>query len=549
MNVQELEALLTAKEGAAAEFKEAKERYSFDELTDYCLALANEGGGKVVLGVTDKRPRKVVGTRAFPQPEHTLRGLLDRIPLRIDFTELDHPSGRVLIFEIPSRPIGIPLERGGKYLMRLGDSLVPMSPEKLREIFAESGKDFSAGICDGLRLEDLDPPAINDFRQRWTTKSSHNYDKLSASDLLKAADAVTDTGVTYAGLIMFGTQEAVRRFLPQAEIIFEYRSSEAAGPASFRKDYNQGFFAAHQDIWERINLRNDAQHYQDGLFVLDIATFDERTVREAVLNAVAHRDYQMAGSIFIRQYQRSLLVENPGGLPLGVTPDNIIDRQAPRNRLIMDILLKCGLVEKSGQGVDLMFERSIQQGKSIPNFVGTDRYHVKLTLYGQVQDERFLRFLERVGKEKQVTFGTRDLLALDLVHREQPVPEALQARLHHLVEQGIVERFGRGKGTRHILSRRFYAMTERKGEYTRKRGLDRATNKELLLKHIKENATEGSRLRDLLQVLPGLTRPQVQSLLREMQKEGSTHCIGNTNAALWYPDATMPESRENANNS
>ena len=201
----------------------------------------------------------------------------------------------------------------------------------------------------------------------------------------------------------------------------------------------------------------------------------------------------------------------------------------------MDMLLKCGLVEKSGQGVDLMFERSIKQGKSIPNFVGTDRQHVKLTLYGQVQDEQFLRFLERIGKEKQLAFGTQDLLALDLVHREQPVPEALQARLHHLVEQGIVERFGRGKGTRHILSRRFYAMTERRGVYTRKRGLDRATNKELLLKHIKENVTEGSRLHDLLQVLPGLNKTQVQNLLREMQQEGAAHCVGKTRSALWYP--------------
>jgi ATP-dependent DNA helicase RecG len=529
-----LEALLTGKEGLV-EFKEAKERFSFDELTDYCVALANEGGGKVILGVTDKRPRKIVGTRAFAQPEQTLRGLLDRIPLRIDFSEVNHPHGRVLIFDVPSRPVGIPLERGGKYLMRRGDSLVPMSPEKLREIFAESGTDFSEGICPGLRLEDLDPPAINDFLKRWTAKSGHSYDKLSHEAVLKAAEAITDSGVTYAGLILFGTQGAVRKYLPQAEIIFEYRSSEAAGPAAFRKDYRQGFFAVHQDIWERINLRNDAQHYQEGLFVLDIATFDERTMREAVLNAVAHRDYQMGGSIFIRQHQRHLLVENPGGLPLGVTPENIIDRQAPRNRLIMDILLKCGLVEKSGQGVDLMFERSIQQGKHIPDFVGTDRYHVKLALYGQVQDERFLRFLERVGKEKQLTFGTQDFLALDLVHREQPVPAALQARLHHLIEQGVVERFGRGKGTRHILSRRFYAMTERKGVYTRKRGLDRATNKELLLRHIKDNAEEGSRLRDLLQVLPGLTATQVQNLLREMQEEGAAHCVGKTRSALWYP--------------
>jgi ATP-dependent DNA helicase RecG len=545
MNVQELEDLLAAKEGPV-EFKEAKERFSFDELTDYCVALANEGGGKVVLGVTDKRPRKVVGTRAFPQPEATLRGLLSRIPLRIDFSVVNHPDGRVLIFDVPSRPIGFPLERGGKYLMRRGDSLVPMSPEKLREIFTESGKDFSAEICPGLRLEDLDPQAISDFQKRWTAKSGHGYDKLPQEAALKAAEAVTESGVTYAGLILFGAQPAVRKFLPQAEIIFEYRSSEAAGPASSRKEYQQGFFAVHQDIWEQINLRNDAQHYEDGFFVLDILTFDERAVREAILNAVAHRNYQMGGSIFVRQHQRQLIAENPGGLPLGITPENIIDRQAPRNRLIMDILLKCGLVEKSGQGVDLMFERSIQQGKPVPDFSGTDQFHVKLTLYGQVQDERFLRFLERVGKEKQLSFGTQDLLVLDLVHRERPVPEILKPRLVHLSEQGVIERFGRGKGTRCILSRRFYAMAEKRGVYTRKRGLDRATNKQLLLKHIKENAEEGSRLRDLLQVLPGLTRPQVQTLLRELYAEGLAHCIGKTIAARWYPTVKKAATDEKA---
>lgn len=534
MTPQDLDSLLAATEGVI-EFKEAKNRFSFDELTEYCIAIANECGGKVVLGVTDKRPRKVVGTNAFLQPEETLRGLLARIPLQISFTVVDHPKGRVLIFEVPSRPVAIPLEFKGKFLMRRGDSLVPMSADKLRRIIAESGKDFSTDICPGLTIDDLDPAAIEDFRKRWTEKSGRSYDALSVGDLLKAADIAGDRGVTYAGLILFGSPEAVGKHLAQAEITFEYRFAESAGPASFRKDFRQGFFAIHQSIWDTINLRNDAQHYQDGLFVMDIPTFDERSVREAILNAVAHRNYQMAGSVFIRQYQRRLVVENPGGLPPGITPSNILERQSPRNRLIMDVLLKCGLVEKSGQGVDLMFERSIQQGKSLPDYSGTDQFHVKLTLHGQVQDERFLRFLELVGKERQISFGTHDFLALDLIHREKPVPDALQARRQHLVEQGVVERFGHGKGTRHILSRRFYAITDGKGVYTRRRGLDRGANKELLLKHIRDNAREGSRLRDLLQVLPGQSRPQVQNILKELAQEGLAHYVGKTRAALWFP--------------
>ena len=109
-------------------------------------------------------------------------------------------------------------------------------------------------------------------------------------------------------------------------------------------------------IWELVNLRNDKQHYQEGFFVFDIATFNERVVREAILNAVSHRNYQFGGSIFVRQFRDRLIVESPGGLPFGITLDNILDRQLPRNRRIAEILSLCGMVERSGQGMNLMFE-------------------------------------------------------------------------------------------------------------------------------------------------------------------------------------------------
>lgn len=80
------------------------------------------------------------------------------------------------------------------------------------------------------------------------------------------------------------------RHLAQAEIVFEYRSAETSGPAQQRLKFQRGFFAVYDDLWAAINLRNDVQHYQDGLFVLDIPTFDERSVREALLNAVSHRN-------------------------------------------------------------------------------------------------------------------------------------------------------------------------------------------------------------------------------------------------------------------
>ena len=124
---------------------------------------------------------------------------------------------------------------------------------------------------------------------------------------------------------------------------------------------------------------------------------------------------------------------------------------------------------------------------------------------------------------------------VDLVHREQPVPDDLQSRVDHLLAQGIIERVGRGRGVRLMLSRQFYRYIGKAGTYTRKRGLDRETNKELLLEHIRDNRKEGSQLRELMQVLPALSRDQVQGLLRSLKSEERIYKVGATRAARWYP--------------
>jgi ATP-dependent DNA helicase RecG len=143
MNTYEtIEELLNAPEGEHYEFKQAKEKGDFQEALKYCCALANCGGGKFVLGITDKRPRKVVGTAAFDQPERTRNGLMEKLRVRIDFNLYNHNGKRVLVFEVASRPIGLPVMIDGRAWWRIGDSLVPMPHDVFREIFAETGHDF-----------------------------------------------------------------------------------------------------------------------------------------------------------------------------------------------------------------------------------------------------------------------------------------------------------------------------------------------------------------------------------------------------------------------
>lgn len=527
-----VEELLEAKEGEHVQFKEAKNRFDFGEAARCCCALANDGGGKLVFGISDKRPRSVVGSRAFEQPERTRMGLIDKLKINVDFQLFTYEEKRVLVFDVKSRPIGLPILYEGVAWIYDGDTLKEMPEEKRRKIYEEIGTDFSGKICDGATIKDLDEAAIEAFRAKWIEKSGNK--KLatrSEEQILIDCGAMTDAGVTYAALILFGKSEALVRFLPQAEIIFEYRSSEASGPANQREEFKSGFFTCYDRIWELVNLRNDKQHYQEGFFVFDIFTFNERVVREAILNAVSHRNYQFGGSIFVRQYRDRLVVESPGGLPFGITLDNILDRQLPRNRRIAEILSLCGMVERSGQGMNLMFELSVQEAKPLPDFTGTDEFFVSVTLNGLIIDKAMLSVINRISERSTELLSTEDFLVIDALYHDRPLNGKMQARLPRLVEMGIVEHIGRKK---YVLARSLYAATGKTGVHTRHVGLDKDTNKALLLKHIRQNNDVGTPFKELQQVLPGLTRGQIQRLMQELKDSHQVYPQGKTSAARWF---------------
>jgi ATP-dependent DNA helicase RecG len=530
--LKQVDILLRSDEDEHLEFKEAKRDFDFEKLVRYCVALANECGGKIILGVTDKKPRKVVDTKSFPDIQRTKAGLLERLHLRIEIDVIQHPDGRVIIVSVPSRPVGMPIEYRGSYWMRSGQELKPMSPDMLKRIFAEAQPDFSAEICPNVAICDLNQNAIESFRSLWIRRSGNNaLSKFSHEQLLTDAELMIDGGVTYAALVLFGSRIVLGKHLAQSEIVFEYRGSEKSINYQQRKEYREGFLLFHDSLWETINLRNEKHHYEEGLFVWEIPSFNEIVIREAVLNAVSHRDYRLGGSVFIRQFPNKIEITSPGGFPPGISQENILWRQSPRNRRIAEAFAKCGLVERSGQGADRMFEASVREGKRLPDFSRSDDYQVTLILCGEVQDPLFLKFLEEISRKKQVAFSTNDLLLLDSIHRDQPIPKMLRDRVPELAELGIIEKVGR----KYILSRHYYSFVGKKGVYTRKRGLDRETNKKLLLKHINDNKNTGSRFEELMDVLPNLTREQIKTLIRQMKQEKLIYLKGRTKAGRWYP--------------
>ena len=531
----QLRAAMGAAEREQLEFKAARSNFASEDLFRYCVALSNEGGGNLVLGVTDKPPRRIVGTTCFPDLNKIKARLLDTLKFRVDVSELTVPEGRVLTFFCPPRPIGTPREFRGQYLMRSGEALVPMTPEVLARIFAEASPDFSQTTCDGATFDDLSPDAIAEFRARWIRKSG-NQALSQASDARLLADAhLTDSGrITCAALILLGRTDSLARLLPQAELIFEYRSSEASIEYQDRVEYRAGLFTWINAIWDKINARNEKQSYRDGLFRYEIPAFNEEVVREALLNAVAHREYRDGWSIFVRQFPNRLEITSPGGFPSGITEQNIVYRQHPRNRRIAEALQFCGLVERSGQGADRMYRFCIQEGKHRPDYGRSDDSQVCLALDGQIRDPRFVQYLDRLGRDRGMSLTIDDFLILDRVREGEPVDPAHRSRLATLVEQGVVEKAGRGRGVRHVLSQALYQHVGEAGTYTRRKGLDEGHNQELIMQHIRNCGSRGATMTEFGQVLPTKTRAQISTLLRRLKGDGRIRVRGKTRGARWF---------------
>ena len=546
ISIEQLEHWMEAdSEDEHLEFKEARTTFDKDKLGRYCSALANEGGGWLILGVSDEIPRKVVGSRAFDRPQLQKRceWLFQALGgVRVDADIVEHPDGPVIVFRIPPHPFRQPVYyKGPPPWMRIGEQLHPMTREEYERILAEGSPDFSAQVCAEASFSDLAPEAIEEFRTRWIEKSANErYGDFEPERLLGAARLVREGGITNAALVLFGTSRALDSWLPQAEVIFEYRSSEDEIHAQERQDYRRGFFSFYDALWEKINARNNIYQVPEGMIRHDIRMFNEEVVREAMLNAVTHRDYSDQRPVFIRQNPRSITFQSPGGLLEPVTIENILHEEKWRNSLIAETFQRCGLVDRSGQGIDVMYDHSIREAKALPDFSSTDAHTVRLTLSGIVEDPEFLKYLEKV-RQDQEPLALDDLRVLDAIRRDdQTIVQQLHNRIGGLRDGGFVDVTGRGRGTKYLLSEQYYEFIGQPGAYTRERGLDKKQRKQLLLNHIERHRDEGSPRSDLLEVVPGKSASTVDRMLDELKQEQRIHRRGKTRAARWYP-GSAPE--------
>ena len=515
------------------EFKEAKNNFDSRDRADYCAAIANMGGGKLLLGISKRR--KVIGTNVYS-------GTINQVPQEVyqdlDITvlvdEVQHPNGRVVIFDIPARPVGQRVRSNGHYTypIRRGESLGEMDDTMTREILNEVKPDFSASIIESLSVDDLDETAVKNFKERRIEKTGNQNIRTEVLETVLTDTELMRSGkLTYAALVLLGKAEKITEYLAQAEIIYEWRGNAEQIHHDFRTSWRKPYYAIYDEIWTTINARNIRIPYQEGFIQQEILAFDEKACREAVNNAVAHRDYSIAGqSIMIHASPQYFSVTSPGGFPSHITPENIL-KAAPywRNRLIAESFEGTKLVERSGQGIDNIFEATIRQGKGTPTFEGTDTHSVSINIPARVQDVQFVRFLEKVANEKQVTLLFDEIYELEKIRRQKQ-SQHLKHKAKFL-NLGVIEKIGRTSGTKYILAHRYYSYEKKPGVYTRIRGIGREHKKELILEHIRREGK--GRREDFLDVFPELKPNDITNLLQELKKDNRIVRVGSDRSGFW----------------
>ncbi|WP_051590628.1 ATP-binding protein [Flavobacterium daejeonense] len=443
----------------------------------YVTALCNEGGGYLVIGMTDNFPHEVVGTK---QNLDSIGELESKIytdtGIRPFVYELYESDKRVLVIEVPSRPAGKVFKFEDVALMRVGEELKPMSDEFYLKIINEQEPDFSQQICDSLTISDLDERAIAILKDKYSLKQNNpNFKTLSNEQLLSDLDLLKNGKLTNAALILLAKKEVLNEKLPQAAVMLEYRNAENQIPFDNRIPFSEPFFILIDELWKTINLRNGSFPIQDGAYIFNVPYFNEEVIRESINNAISHRDYRRSSEIVIKQFPLRLDIINAGGFPSGVNLENLLKTPStPRNRLLADVLQKTGIVERSGQGVDKIFYNTLIEGKAEPDYSKSDYFQVNLKLSAVIEDRAFALFIVAVQEELPETekLSVLEVLTLSMI-KKGAVKNDLDAEIvSKLLKKKLIEKRGKTNAIYYILSKDYYEFTDEKAKYYNLQELD-----------------------------------------------------------------------------
>ena len=540
---------LPTKETIDIEFKSDIRKLSDSDLIDAVVAFANTSGGDIYLGVEDD------GTPTGIHESHKDYTQLSAFianktvpPISVQ-TEMIHFNESLMILKISvPKSRSIVASSSGKMQRRRIKSdgtpeNIPLYPHEISTRLSElSLLDFSAQPVPGAQYQDLDP--IERERLRGIIRA-YNGEKylleLTDEELDKAMQFVVTIGEnlipTYTGMLVVGKKDKLRELIPTAESGFiMMRGTEVTTNESFYLP----LLAAIEKMMDFVSARNPEQEIEQGLFRMSIPEFNPRAVREAIVNAFVHRDYTQLGRVLIRIDSDGFTVSNPGGFIEGVTYQNLLTVEPHgRNPVLADALKRVGLAERSGRGVDRIYEGSLMYGRDLPDYSESTSTSVRLFIPRGMPDKKMVALISEEQQKTGVPISLNALFVLNALKHNRRMSLAeiseecniseskLRSTVERLAEAGIVDAIGNGRGRVYVLSAKVYNDP---AQYVRQTDIDIIRYTELILKLA--SAKEYITRKDVMDLLH-VKGPQAYRLLKKLVNQGKLVSTGNTSAAQY----------------
>lgn len=526
------------------EFKEAKNSFDLTKLGKYFSALSNEANlnnqssAWLIMGV--KNDHSIVGTtfRLNRKDLDSLKGeiankTINRITF-VDIHELTITGSRVLMFQIPPAPKGIPVSFDGHYYGRDGEELVPLNLEEIERIRNQrSNEDWSAGIIKEAAIEDLDPVAIRTARKNYRSKFPDKADEINGwndATFLNKAKITIKNNITRTALILLGREES-EHFLSPAEIKIRWVLKDVNNIDKDYEIFSCPLLLAVDKVYNKI--RNLKYRYitESTLFPEETLRYEPYSIREALNNCIAHQDYTVGNRINVVEIEDECLIFTNYGSFIPGSVEKVVKDDAPeehyRNKFLATAMFNLKMVDTAGGGIKKIFNFQRQRLFPLPDYDLTGG-KVKVSLTGKVLDMDFARALV---KHKELTLD--EIILLDKVQKKKklsPIEEK------HLRAKKLIE----GRRPNYYISLDVANQTGQKAEYSKNTALDKMYYIDLIRKSIKQH---GHLIRKDVDDLLWTKLPEwmndhqkkikVNNLLSEMRKNGLIKNEGSDAKPQW----------------
>lgn len=536
--------MIPKKESLTVEFKSDTRKYPDNELVEAVIGMANTSGGVLYLGVEDNG--EITGVaKIHADPIGVIALIANKtVPSVSARAEIITENGTdILKIEIPTSR-AIVASKDGKILRRRlkldgSPENIPMYPYEINSRLSElSLLDYSAQPMHEASINDLDPNERLRLRNLIRQKKGDNtLLELSDEELDKALGLTKEeNGIIYptvTGLLLIGKEDKLKEIMPTAKSSFQVLEGVQV---KINNQYSKPLLATFEIFENYFNAWNPEREIEIGLFRIPIPEYSKTALREGLVNAFCHRDYTILQMVRVAIEDDGLSISSPGGFIEGVNLNNLLTVEPHgRNQNLADALKRIGLAERTGRGIDRIYEGSIIYGKPLPDYSESTSSYVKLFIAKAKPDLAFTKMIaeeeNRIGKSLPInsllilsTLQTLRRASISEIANTIHISEAkVKANIEKLIESGLIEPLGNGKSRNYILSAKIYKQQSNAIGYIRQTGIDQLRFEEMIIKLAQK---QGFITRDNVVELLTLNEDQAYRLLHKLTKQNKLQLIG-----------------------